>query len=184
VTQIFLSYAREDEAQVRDVYYRLLDAGFDVWMDKINLLPGQRWQQEIPQAIRHSDFILIFFSKRSVARRGYIQREFRLALDTGFPEQAYRKRRSVRQWVKLWSKTRVTFHVYRGQKPLGYCWRTPKCRKCASPMPSLKAQEHGESKVATAALSHRNRFANSIPWFSPRLALNLACESGFLPRSL
>src|SRR4030095_15133901 len=81
-------------------YYRLLDAGFDVWMDKINLLPGQRWQQEIPQAIRHSDFILIFFSKRSVAKRGYIQREFRLALDTGFPEQAYRKRRSVRQWVK------------------------------------------------------------------------------------
>src|SRR4029453_9724653 len=41
-----------------------------------------RWQQEIPQAIRHSDFILIFFSKRSVAKSGYIQREFRLALDT------------------------------------------------------------------------------------------------------
>jgi hypothetical protein len=34
--------------------------------------------------------------------------------------------------------------------------------KCASHMPSLKAQEHGESKVATAALSPGNRFANSI----------------------
>ena len=79
---IFLSYAREDEAQVRGVYRRLTEAGFDVWMDKINLLPGQRWQQEIPQVIRHSDFILIFFSKNSVAKRGYIQREFRLALDT------------------------------------------------------------------------------------------------------
>jgi hypothetical protein len=32
-------------------------------------------------------------------------------------------------------------------------------------MPSLKAQEHGESKVATAALSHGNRFANSIRAF-------------------
>ncbi len=82
VARIFLSYAREDEAQVRDVYRRLLDAGFEVWMDKINLLPGQRWQQEIPRAIRNSDFILIFFSKHSVAKRGYIQREFRLALDT------------------------------------------------------------------------------------------------------
>jgi hypothetical protein len=51
-------------------------------MDKIDLLPGQRWQQEIPRAIRNSDFILIFFSKNSVAKRGYIQREFRLALDT------------------------------------------------------------------------------------------------------
>jgi formylglycine-generating enzyme required for sulfatase activity len=82
VARIFLSYAREDETQVRGVYRRLRDAGFEVWMDKINLLPGQRWQQEIPRAIRSSDFILIFFSKHSVAKRGYIQREFRLALDT------------------------------------------------------------------------------------------------------
>jgi TIR domain len=82
VVRIFLSYAREDEAQVSGVYRRLLDAGFEVWMDKINLLPGQRWQQEIPLAIRNSDFILIFFSKNSITKRGYIQREFRLALDT------------------------------------------------------------------------------------------------------
>jgi hypothetical protein len=82
VARIFLSYARADETQVRGVYRRLLDAGFEVWMDKINLLPGQRWEQEIPRAIRNSDFILIFFSKNSVARRGYIQREFRLALET------------------------------------------------------------------------------------------------------
>ena len=62
MARIFLSYAREDESQVRGVYRRLIDAGFEVWMDKINLLPGQRWQQEIPQAIRHSDFILIFLA--------------------------------------------------------------------------------------------------------------------------
>jgi hypothetical protein len=82
VARIFLSYAREDETQVRGVYSRLLDAGFEVWMDKIDLLPGQRWPQEIPRAIRSSDFILIFFSRISVAKRGYIQREFRLALAT------------------------------------------------------------------------------------------------------
>ena len=61
MAQIFLSYAREDEAQVRSIYRRLIDAGFEVWMDKIDLLPGQRWQQEIPRAIRRADFILIFF---------------------------------------------------------------------------------------------------------------------------
>jgi formylglycine-generating enzyme required for sulfatase activity len=82
VARLFLSYAREDEVQVRGVYRRLIDAGFDVWMDKINLLPGQRWQQEIPRAIRSADFILIFFSMYSVAKQGYVQREFRLALDT------------------------------------------------------------------------------------------------------
>jgi hypothetical protein len=75
VARIFLSYAREDEAQVRGVYRRLLNAGFEVWMYKIDLLPGQRWQQEIPRAIRNSDFILIFFSKNSVAKRGYYYNE-------------------------------------------------------------------------------------------------------------
>jgi formylglycine-generating enzyme required for sulfatase activity len=82
VARVFLSYAREDVAQVRGIYRRLIDAGFEVWMDKINLLPGQRWQQEIPRAIRSADFILIFFSKNSVAKQGYVQREFRLALET------------------------------------------------------------------------------------------------------
>lgn len=36
---------------------------------------------------------------------------------------------------------------------------------CASQMPSLKAQEHVESNVATVALSRGNRFANSIGGF-------------------
>jgi tetratricopeptide (TPR) repeat protein len=48
----------------------------------MDLLPGQRWQQEIPRALKNADFILIFFSRNSVAKRGYVQREFKLALDT------------------------------------------------------------------------------------------------------
>jgi formylglycine-generating enzyme required for sulfatase activity len=82
MAQIFLCYAREDEARVRDVHRRLRALGFELWMDKVNLLPGHRWQQEIPRALRASDFVLIFFSKNSVDKRGYIQREFKLALDT------------------------------------------------------------------------------------------------------
>jgi formylglycine-generating enzyme required for sulfatase activity len=82
MAQIFLCYAREDEARVRDVHRRLRALGFELWMDKVNLLPGHRWQQEIPRALRASDFVLIFFSKNSVNKRGYVQREFKLALDT------------------------------------------------------------------------------------------------------
>jgi len=41
----------------------------------------------------------------------------------------------------------------------------PSAENCASHMPSLKAQEQGESEVATAALSRGNRFANSIRAF-------------------
>jgi hypothetical protein len=82
MVQIFLCHASEDKPQVEDIYRRLSELGFQPWMDKIDLLPGQRWQQEIPRVLRTSEFILIFFSQNSVAKRGYVQREFKLALDT------------------------------------------------------------------------------------------------------
>jgi hypothetical protein len=40
MAQIFLCYAREDQARVRDVYRRLSALGFELWIDTINLLPG------------------------------------------------------------------------------------------------------------------------------------------------
>ena len=50
-------------------------------MDKMDLLPGQKWDREIRKAIKTSKFMIIFFSKNSVGKRGYIQREFKMALD-------------------------------------------------------------------------------------------------------
>jgi hypothetical protein len=51
-------------------------------LDEEDILPGQLWDQEIRKALESSDFILIFFSQTSVAKRGYVQREMKLALDT------------------------------------------------------------------------------------------------------
>jgi formylglycine-generating enzyme required for sulfatase activity len=82
VARIFLCHASEDKAQVREVYQRLRTIdGFEPWLDEEDLLPGQDWTREIPQALQTSDFILIFFSSLSVAKRGYVQREMKLALD-------------------------------------------------------------------------------------------------------
>jgi formylglycine-generating enzyme required for sulfatase activity len=82
VARIFLCHASEDKAQVREVYNRLkaID-GFEPWLDEEDLLPGQVWEREIPRALQTSDFILIFLSRNSVAKRGYVQREMKLALD-------------------------------------------------------------------------------------------------------
>jgi formylglycine-generating enzyme required for sulfatase activity len=82
VARIFLCHASEDKAQVRELYNRLraID-GFEPWLDEEGLLPGQDWTREIPRALQTSDFILIFFSRNSVAKRGYVQREMKLALD-------------------------------------------------------------------------------------------------------
>jgi hypothetical protein len=80
--KIFLCHASEDKAQVREVYHRLraID-GFEPWLDEENLLPGQDWDYEVKRALKTSDFILIFLSCTSVAKRGYVQREMKLALD-------------------------------------------------------------------------------------------------------
>ena len=79
--QIFLSYAREDEEKVEELYQKLSDAGFKPWMDKKDILPGEQWKSRIPQAIRRSDFFLVCLSANSVSKRGWVQREMKQALD-------------------------------------------------------------------------------------------------------
>ena len=81
MAQIFLCHASEDKPQVREVYKRLQAEGLRPWLDAEEILPGQLWEHEIPKALKASDFILIFFSQHSVSKRGYVQRELKLALD-------------------------------------------------------------------------------------------------------
>ena len=78
--QVFLSYAREDYARVESLYYQLLNSGFKPWMDKKNILPGERWEDSIWRAIRHSDFFLACLSSKSTNKRGFLQREIKRAL--------------------------------------------------------------------------------------------------------
>jgi len=68
IVQIFLCHANEDKPQVREVYRRLKTEGFEPWLDEENLVGGQLWRQEIPKALRASDFILIFLSHLNFAQ--------------------------------------------------------------------------------------------------------------------
>lgn len=79
--RIFLSYASEDRAFVREVYDRLRSGGLYPWMDKKDLLPGQNWDSEIQKAMQKAHFIVVFFSKHSVRKKGYVQRELKAAID-------------------------------------------------------------------------------------------------------
>jgi formylglycine-generating enzyme required for sulfatase activity len=78
--RIFLAHAREDKAQVRKLYDDLKMKGFDPWLDAVDLMPGQIWKTEIPKAIREAEIFLACLSTRSVEKRGYVHREFQLAL--------------------------------------------------------------------------------------------------------
>jgi len=81
MAQIFLCYARLDQQQVEGLYNRLSDSGFKPWMDKKDILPGEKWELAIQKAIRSSDFFLACLSANSVNRRGVIQKEIKEALD-------------------------------------------------------------------------------------------------------
>ncbi|MGH9960473.1 MAG: toll/interleukin-1 receptor domain-containing protein [Pyrinomonadaceae bacterium] len=78
---IFISYATPDQARVVPFYDYLNTQGFNVWIDCRNLKPGQNWDFEIKRELDKAAFVLAFVSQNSFDRRGYIQRELKLALD-------------------------------------------------------------------------------------------------------
>jgi len=78
--KIFLSYVSKDYFHVKRVYERLKELGLFPWMDKENILGGEDWEQSILRAVHNSDFIVVFLSENSVNKRGFFQREVKLAL--------------------------------------------------------------------------------------------------------
>lgn len=80
--RIFLAHAQEDKHQVRALYSQLKDRDFDPWFDEVDLLPGQIWKVEIVRAIAGARVFLACLSSRSVAKKGYVQKEFRTAFSS------------------------------------------------------------------------------------------------------
>jgi len=79
--KVFLCHASDDKSPVRRICRRLQSDGIAPWLDEQNLLPGQKWQLEIPRAVRSSDAVLICLSRNSVTKSGYVQKEIKIALD-------------------------------------------------------------------------------------------------------
>jgi tetratricopeptide (TPR) repeat protein len=79
--RVFLCHSSSDKASVRALSSGLTRPGFQLWLDEIDLLPGQYWRREIPKAVRESDVVLICLSASSVNKRGYVQKEIKFALD-------------------------------------------------------------------------------------------------------
>jgi hypothetical protein len=81
--KVFLCHSSGDKPAVRDLYHRLRSAAdyISPWLDEEDLLPGQRWQDEIPRAVRESDVVIVCLSRSSVNKTGYVQKEIKYALD-------------------------------------------------------------------------------------------------------
>jgi len=70
--KVFLCHASADKPAVRDLYRRLEGDGVDAWLDSEDIIPGQNWQIEIPNAVHGSDVVLVCLSENSVNKEGYV----------------------------------------------------------------------------------------------------------------
>lgn len=79
---VFLSYASEDRAAVRQLRDALLAAGLDIWYDEEELTGGDTWDRKIRKQIRECTYFMPIISRQASKRlEGYFRREWRLGIE-------------------------------------------------------------------------------------------------------
>ena len=81
VSQVFLSYARENADTARLLAEAIGDGGHDVWWDR-HLHGGSRFTMEIDRALKDADVVVVLWSEASVASV-WVQDEAAEGRDTG-----------------------------------------------------------------------------------------------------
>jgi len=79
--QVFISHAKEDYGVAEMLYNYLADNGYSPWLDKKSIRVGEDWDYAIKKALRESTFVILLLSSTSVKKRGYVQKEFKYALE-------------------------------------------------------------------------------------------------------
>jgi len=79
--RVFVSYAREDRDVAKRLSLDLSRIGATPWLDIHNLRGGQHWELALRTALKQSTHVALLISQHSTTKRGYVQREQRLALD-------------------------------------------------------------------------------------------------------
>jgi hypothetical protein len=77
----FISYAREDSAEVDKLYEELRKVGARPWLDKKNIRGGQKWQLVISKAIKSNRYFIPVLSSKWVGKIGYVNKELNYALE-------------------------------------------------------------------------------------------------------
>jgi hypothetical protein len=78
MADIFISYSRRDEDFTKQLKEQLKNAGFDIWIDREDILGGSAWQTAISKAIRECNTLIVVLSPDSVASE-YVTKEITLA---------------------------------------------------------------------------------------------------------
>lgn len=82
MSHVFLSYVRDDERRVRRLAADLEMLGVRVWLDRRDLMPGERWRDAIRRAINSGSFFIACFSRAYASRdQSYMNEELTLAVE-------------------------------------------------------------------------------------------------------
>jgi len=93
MSNIFISYVRENQEIIDKLVNDLEAFGINVWLDRNNLNPGDRWQDNIKKAISNGNYFLACFSDEYYIRdKTYMNEELTLAIEE------LRKRSTERAW--------------------------------------------------------------------------------------
>jgi hypothetical protein len=73
--KVFISHSHKDQESVDRIAARLEAEGHDVWMDRLQLKPGDNFQQKIQDGLSDADVLLVVLSENSFKSQ-WVQREF------------------------------------------------------------------------------------------------------------
>ena len=92
---VFISYVREDRAQVDRLHEALKSAGIRVWLDRHDLGPGDVWKVKIKKAIEQNALAFICCFSENSRRKpvSYQRQELRLAAEQ------YQMREQDKPWI-------------------------------------------------------------------------------------
>ena len=78
--RIFLSYTHKDEEKVLVLYKRLIEAGYNPWIDSKGILGCEDWKKVIEREIDNAALFLPCLTNNSINHRGVVQKEIKFAL--------------------------------------------------------------------------------------------------------
>lgn len=79
---VFVSYVRNNRRRVQRLCDDLTKHGIEIWLDRNNIKPGERWKEAIRRAINQGAFFIACFSRQYNERdKTYMNEELALAIE-------------------------------------------------------------------------------------------------------
>lgn len=82
MTQVFISYSRQDMEFVQRLAADLQQKGLDVWWDLSDIQGSDVWERKIEEGLRNSKYFIVVLTPDSLASR-WVRREYLSADNTG-----------------------------------------------------------------------------------------------------